>query len=233
MKIKSSYLMFFVAAGIGTATLLSASPSKAILYIDFIRLSDTQTRIKASGTINPFLLSPFSGRVTPNLDSAGTDSSRINLNQDLLRFSYSPSLIRNVPSRLFAIVGGTTNPFTGVGGNTIWSVTTPANNPPFGLRFGGDMDITLSNAFTGITTNASTPINQAKTVDAFFDVNKSLAQIGLAAPVISYTSGSEQIILREITATPGPVPFLGAAAAFGYSRRLRNRIQKNYISPSA
>jgi hypothetical protein len=55
----------------------------------------------------------------------------------------------------------------------------------------------------------------------------SLAAIGLSSPIISLTSGTEQIILRDFTPTPGPVPLLGAAAAFGYSRKLRNRIQKS------
>jgi hypothetical protein len=73
-------------------------------------------------------------------------------------------------------------------------------------------------------------------INGFFDVNLSLAQIGLSGPSIVYASGSEQIILRDATPTtptPGPVPLLGAAAAFGFSRKLRNRIQKSTPSRTA
>jgi len=220
------------AAVIATVALLDSAPSKAVLYIDFIPLSGTQTRIKASGTINPSLLAPFTGNLTPNLDPSGNDSSRINLNQDVVRFTYSSPAVANVAGRRFPLTGGTINPFTQTGANTVWTGTTPTNNPAFFLRF-GDLDIWLPNTFTGMFNAGSTPFNEAKAVDAFFDVNKSLEQIGLASPIITYTSGTEQIILRDLTRTPGPVPLLGAAAAFGYSRKLRNRIQKSTPSPVA
>jgi hypothetical protein len=66
-------------------------------------------------------------------------------------------------------------------------------------------------------------------ISGFFDVNLSLAQIfGTTSPsIFTYNSGSEKIILRLV---PGPLPLLGAAAAFGYSRKLRNRIQKSILA---
>jgi hypothetical protein len=70
-------------------------------------------------------------------------------------------------------------------------------------------------------------------INGFFDVNLTLAQISLSAKTIVFAAGSEQIILRDATPTPGPVPLLGAAAAFGYSRKLRNRIQKSTLKPIA
>lgn len=56
------------------------------------------------------------------------------------------------------------------------------------------------------------------------DIDATLAQIGLVTPNVVYNIGGEQIILRE--RVPGPLPLLGAAAAFGYSRKLRKRINK-------
>jgi hypothetical protein len=40
------------------------------------------------------------------------------------------------------------------------------------------------------------------------------------------TSFSDTIVQTPASAVPGPLPVLGAAAAFGYSRKLRSRIQR-------
>lgn len=216
----------FGVAGIATATLLDAAPSKAVLYIDFIPLSPTQTRIQASGTINPSLLGSSSPGAI-NLAQLPPNSSRISRNVDELRFNYD-SVSSNPAGRRFAIAGNS-NPFTATGPNTSWSGSTPTNNPPLVFRFGPNMDLWLPNTFTG----GATPVNQNNSLDGFFDVNLSLAQIGLSGPIIAFTSGSEQIILRDATPAPGPVPLLGAAAAFGYSRKLRHRIQKSTLSRTA
>jgi hypothetical protein len=213
-------------AGIATAILLDAAPSKANLFIDFIPLNPTQTRIKASGTINPSLLGTSSAGAVSTAPSGG-NTSAINKAADALRFSYSPTVVSN-PGRRYAITGPTTNPFAG-GGNFAWTGTTPTNNPPLQLRFGTDMDLWFPNTFTG----GASPLNSDLPVDGFFDVNLSLAQIGFLGSSLTFTSGSEQIILSNNYKVPGPLPLLGAAAAFGYSRKLRNRIQKSTPSRTA
>jgi len=213
-------------AGIATAILLDAVPSKANLFIDFIPLNPTQTRIKASGTINPSLLGTSSaGAVTTGPSAANT--SAINKGADALRFSYTPTLL-SIPGRRYAITGPTTNPFSG-GGNFVSTGTTPTNNPPLQLRFGTDMDLWFPNTFTG----GASPLNSNLPVNGFFDVNLTLAQIGFLGSSFTFTSGSEQIILSNNYQVPGPLPLLGAAAAFGYSRKLRNRIQKSTLSRTA
>lgn len=108
-------------AGIATAILLDAAPSKANLFIDFIPLNPTQTRIKASGTINPSLLGTSSAGAVSTAPSGG-NTSAINKAADALRFSYSPTVVSN-PGRRYAITGTTTDPFAG-GGNFQW-VTQP------------------------------------------------------------------------------------------------------------
>jgi len=220
---KFTYSLLGVA-GITTAVLLDAAPSKALMYIDFIPLSPTQTRIKASGTINPSLLGTSSAGSVGLSPVSPNNSSRISLNADDVRFNYA-STTSTEAGRRYAITG-TSNPFTGTASNAGWTGTTPTNNPPLYLRFGTNMDLWLPNTFTG----GATPLNQTKDVAGFFDVNLTLAQIfGSSTPSqFAFTSGTEQIILRNNPAqTPGPVPLLGAAAAFGYSRKLRNRIQKS------
>jgi hypothetical protein len=220
MKTIYSFLGF---AGITTAILMDAAQSKAIMYIDFIPLSPTSTRIQASGTINPTLLGTFAAG-TVSTAASGGNTSAINKATDSLRFTYSSSTVSN-PGRRYAITGPTTDPFSG-GGNTVWTGTTPVNNPPLQMRFGSSMDLWLPNSFTG----GASPINSALPVAGFFNVNLTLTAIfGASAPSqFAFTSGTEQIILRNNpTLVPGPLPLLGAAAAFGYSRKLRNRIQKS------
>jgi hypothetical protein len=57
-------------------------------------------------------------------------------------------------------------------------------------------------------------------ISGFFDVNASLASLGVLNS--TYTVGGEQIMI-----VPGPLPLFGAAAAFGFSRRLRKRVRKS------
>ena len=226
MKLTSSLLG---VAGIATAILLDAAPSKAILYLDFIPLSSTKTRIKASGTINPSNLATTPAPVAALVTTApsGGNTSAIDLASDSLRLTYASPMGMNIPGRRFALTGPS-NPFTN-GGNFAWAgPTTPANVPPFHLRF-ATMDFWLPDSFTG----GATLNNQAQAVSGFFDVNASLARLGLSGIAIAFTSGSEKVILRNYTEIPGPVPILGAAAAFGYSRKLRNRIQKSTPSRTA
>ena len=223
MKLASSLLG---VAGIATAILLDAAPSKAVLYIDFIPLSPTKTRIKVAGTstINPSKLATTPAPVvaTVSYDTSGGNTSAINKTTDGLRLTYGAPPTA-MAGRRYKLTGPS-NPFVG-GGNFQWVTQpgppTPANNPPFELRF-SNMDFWLPDSFTG----GATPVNQAKPMSGFFDVNLSLAQIGVKG-ALAFTSGSEKVILRNATDIPGPVPILGAAAAFGYSRKLRNRIQKS------
>jgi hypothetical protein len=125
---------------------------------------------------------------------------------------------------------GPNNPFPVAGPFQAFSGTTPTNTPPFVLQL-GSAGIRLANSLTGCPNSGGcSPINTNVPFSGFFNVNLSLAQIfGTGgASIFTYTSGSEQIILRkDPTQVPGPLPLLGAAAAFGYSRKLRNRIQKS------
>jgi hypothetical protein len=216
-------------AGIATAILLDAAPSKALVYIDFIPLSPTSTRIQASGTLNPSLLGTPTGNLTVATATTGNNTSGINRNLDILRFTYGST--SSLPGNLFAATGPN-NPFTQSGVFLAWTGTIPTNTPPFVLQLGTTKGIRLPNTLTGCTpTNCPSPNNTALPFSGFFDVNLSLAQIfGTGgASIFTYTSGSEQIILRNDprVPVPGPLPLLGAAAAFGYSRKLRNRIQKS------
>ena len=206
---------------IATVALVDAAPSKAVLFIDFIPLSSTSTRIQASGSLTPASLGT-STSTAQQTGSTGGNTSRLDKGTDTLRFTYSASAVTGIAGKRYDISG--TDPFVGGGVQNFTAGTTPVNNPPLILRFGGTKDIWLPDTYTGGAINGS------------FDVNFSLAGIFGATPPsqFAFTSGTEQIILRNNPAqAPGPVPLLGAAAAFGYSRKLRNRIQKSTPSPVA
>jgi hypothetical protein len=216
---KPTFLLLGVA-GIATAVLIDAAPSKAILFIDFIPLSPTRTRIKASGTLTPSSLGA-STPVTSQTGLAAGQTSRLDKGNNTLSFTYSSPAVTGIAGKRYAISG--IDPLAGAGVQ-VWTGATPVNNPPLIMRFGSTKDIWLPNTYTG------------GAIDGSFDVDYSLAQIfGPSAPsTFAFTSGSEQIILRNDPAqAPGPVPLLGAAAAFGSSRKLRNRIQKSTPSRTA
>ena len=210
MKLTYSFLG---VAGIATAILLDAAPSKALMYIDFTPLSPTSTRIKASGSLNPSSLGT-STSVTSQTGIAAGQTSRLDKGSNILSFTYSSPAVTGIAGKRYDIFG--IDPLFG-GGNKTWTGTTPVNNPPLILSFGGTKYIWLPDTYTG------------GAIDGSFDVGFSLAQIfGPSAPSqFAFTSGTEQIILRNNSSVPGPLPLLGAAAAFGYSRKLRNRIQKS------
>lgn len=227
--VKASKVSTLVSAGIASvaaASFLEAAPAKAILYIDLIPISDTRTRIQVSGSLDRSLLptgadTAAGGNATA---SSGTLSSRLVVGaNDQLRFTYTPTAttVADNPGRRWKITGPT-NPFTGPNAAfSFVSPPTPTNVPFFILRpinglvtagFEGQ-DFWLPNTYA---TNSA--------FSGFMDVDASLAEIGLVTPNVVYNIGSEQIILRE--RVPGPLPLLGAAAAFGYSRKLRKRINK-------
>ncbi|MEB3316516.1 MAG: hypothetical protein VKO39_00005, partial [Cyanobacteriota bacterium] len=138
---------------------------------------------------------------------------------DALRFTYDDPGA-SIPGRRFRI-SGPTNPFTGPNGAfNFVAPPTPTNDPFFILRpvngvvaLGGQ-DFWLPNTYA-----SNAPFS------GFFDVDVSRENIGLAGDRVVYTIGDETIILRNVP-VPGPVPVLGAAMAFGYSRKLRKRIRK-------
>jgi hypothetical protein len=227
LSVKASKVSTIFSAGIASvaaASFLQAAPAKAILYIDLIPISDTRTRIQVSGSLDRALL-PTGADTAPGgnaTDSSGATSSSLVVGaNDQLRFTYTPTAttVADNPGRRWKITGPT-NPFTGPNAAFAFvSPPTPTNVPFFILRpingaagLGGQ-DFWLPNTYA---TNSA--------FSGFMDVDASLAQIGLVTPNVVFNIGGEQIILRE--RVPGPLPLLGAAAAFGYSRKLRKRINK-------
>lgn len=59
-----------------------------------------------------------------------------------------------------------------------------------------------------------------------------VSNYGVGQGVIGFPSGSTSRSWAQVTAVPGPLPVLGAVAAFGFSRKLRKRLQNSGNSAS-
>ena len=209
------------------ACIFDVAPSKAVLVIEFIPTSNTRTRILARGSLDLALLPTGATGTAAGANTTaptGNNSSRLVVGaNDQLRFTYDNPGASN-PGRRWAITGST-NPFTG--SNAAFNFVappTPSNNPFFILRpvngavaLGGQ-DFWLPNTYI-----TNTPFS------GFFDVDASLADIGLLNNKVFYTIGGESIVL-QVSPVPGPLPIFGAAVAFGYSRKMRKRIRKPELS---
>ena len=103
-----------------------------------------------------------------------------------------------------------------------WSYTTPENPfwDPFGHLLNGSFN-QLTNNSGGPTQSGSAAFNVA-TGDVFgFRQNSDDSLLGRASTTISNFNAP----------VPGPLPLLGAGAAFGWSRRLRHRIAQPLATP--
>ena len=228
-QVKVQVKKLFSASIFATAAscIFDVAPSKALLFIEFIPTSNTRTRILARGSLDLALLpTGATGTAAGARTTAptGNNSSRLVVGaNDQLRFTYDNPGASN-PGRRWAITGST-NPFTG--SNAAFNFVappTPSNNPFFILRpvngavaLGGQ-DFGLPNTYI-----TNTPFS------GFFDVDASLADIGLLNDKVVYTIGGESIVL-QVSPVPGPLPIFGAAIAFGYSSKMRKRIRKPELS---
>lgn len=213
-----------------SVTLLDAKPSKAVLFIDFIPISPTRTRIQTSGS-----LSFTAGTGNTNVVSQGVNAqdggnnASINTAADAIRSTYRPpgTLPPITVAGKFYRITGESNPFRGSSGTfTFVAGTTPTNSPLWWLRPSGGIaslggqDFWMPDSYTfGTAYNGS------------FEVDASLSQIGLFQSGVTYTIGTTGALDR-IVLVPAPLPALGVAAAFGFSRRMRKRIRSSNTSTS-
>jgi len=118
--------------------------------------------------------------------------------------------------------------------------TNPANNGNVGF---GETPATPANTpggplfFTGISTNTILPgttLTAAAgqyftTTSTNFSSNQGGTGVLVGATKQNQVWAIYKCISGVCVPTPGPLPLLGASAAFGYSRRLRNRVQGSKV----
>jgi hypothetical protein len=111
-------------------------------------------------------------------------------------------------------------------GSSSQVTTTPSNLTP---GFFGTVSLSgpYSGTFTAVTTNTSALQNYFASAPVInsYGVAYSVSPTGLVGGAAGNTNFSGKISL-EYQYVPGPLPILGATAAFGWSRRLRRRISK-------
>ena len=104
-------------------------------------------------------------------------------------------------------------------GNYTWGITGSSNNAKYNFTAGSDVD-----GSTKLNTNSpdsgTFDVGSASDTDILtFQIARNGGTTGEGTGVIS-----NFVFEAEYEAVPGPLPLLGAAAAFGWSRRLRKRL---------
>lgn len=100
------------------------------------------------------------------------------------------------------------------------SDAVPTANPPSILKatyIGGSSDVTLT------STNGSTAVEDVSGHPTILHVNNMYNGDGA---IDSFQNSYQQ---KEVNKVPGPLPILGAGVAFGFSRKLRRRIQGDRV----
>lgn len=124
---------------------------------------------------------------------------------------------------------------------------TLSSGPAF---FNGTVDVTGASSVSGVTTVLdggeevrfliSNSYSGGPIVSSATFNGTTLAGLGFTTTTgligtWTIASGGDQIQVflgSPPAAVPGPLPLLGAAAAFGYSRRLRRRVNQSRVAPS-
>ncbi|MCT0229879.1 hypothetical protein KQ306_03245 [Synechococcus sp. CS-1324] len=188
------------------ALLLTPGKADAILTYNIFQ-SGADVVVSASGSLNT-----AAATTVTSIDSTGVNG--------FIRRSIARILTgTGAPLTTYSISGptsflGTLSTFANAGGNTTGFTT--------GL-FGATSQFGIASYTSGDSIVSSATF-----------AGTTLAALGLTTPGLVGTwnlLGGENISVDTIevivgapTAVPGPLPLLGAAAAFGWSRRLRNRI---------
>lgn len=201
-KISKNLIIFSTPA----ALLLGADPAKAVLNINIFD-EGPNLKVVTSGSLSE-LGTPVGASQCGVSGGLSTDFGAICTGID----TFSPT---------YFILGP-----QGISGSANLFPADSVSGPLFGLNSVNQI-IAIDPSYT-----AGQPFLSSATFN-----NTSLAAQGFTTPglaatwTIDGTSESINLIIGPPAEVPGPLPLLGAGAAFGWSRRLRRRISAPWITP--
>ena len=157
----------------------------------------------------------FSGFTASGADSFSVTSGSVSLN-------FSPDRTADIPSGQFSYT------VTLAGGNSFNKVQSNLTGSTLG---GGSFNTSLS--ATGLAAPATAANGNNPGATQSFGASTTTAAF-VQAFVFDYTANPDTLssvggsftTLLDTTSVPGPLPVLGAGAAFGFSRKLRKRIKQ-------
>ena len=226
-----------LTAAVGVAAVSTASPAQAVaLFQDTAHVNFNITGSQTSAT-------PNTSSLIFNAFSASAPSTLTSVELKFVNSSFGGTAALVVFSSGTGTFSGTAGPtFSFSGGNGTTSGTSTAFTlTPNSVTNPADVSINapVSGSYTGLTSalSASNSTLQAyfagtPTIDSYY-ANWSIvgAPSGITASNITNATLGGQVYLRYgYTApdpVPGPLPILGAGAAFGFSRKLRQRIRSS------
>ncbi|MCP9901395.1 hypothetical protein KBZ12_06520 [Cyanobium sp. Cruz CV13-4-11] len=212
---------FFLPLLLTPACLSGSAHAATCFFSNLSACNVTENGVQFSG----FTFTGFTPGLSDSLQIAGFSNrgGEVNLlfnpsraNQISLNASinYTVTLI---PTPLFnytfdeAFTGGGVNSFSGTNAATV-TLSAPGLTSP--------ATFTRTGSFASATTGSFQPQLTSQTFTQSFTFNPTTLSASLNAVVGSWTASA-----NPVPGVPGPLPLLGAATAFGLSRKLRSRIR--------
>ena len=137
----------------------------------------------------------------------------------------------NSPADQHTFSGGNLGLMAGSMYTYTYKVTVDPASPESFLSYRTDIgssDLTGTSASNSLANNINLDVSFSQISGGMPSAGTLVAINGTTAVfsgTIDVTSGRVDVLTDSLNQTPGPLPILGAGAAFGFSRKLRNRIK--------
>jgi len=206
----ASWKLLFALTPLAAASVLGApQPAQALLVYNIYETPGGDVVVETSGslTLSGSISTDFCGSNGRISSSQALICTGFNNSIDAYRLSSGPSVLNGTVNAFATSVSGRSTQLFGSGGAPVFAIES-------GYVSGNQI---VSSATFSNTTLAGLGFTTTGLIGTW-----------------TLTNGGDQIqvFLSSSAAVPGPLPLLGAAAAFGYSRRLRRRVSQSRVAPS-